>query len=40
MAEASNELLLQVLRQVQDDLSEIKKDIADIKTDLEGYLGR
>mgnify|MGYP002777516118 FL=1 len=34
MADASNELLLQVLRQVQADIGEIKKDVAGIKSDL------
>ena len=34
MAEATNDLLLQVMRQVQGDLAEIRKDIAGIRGEI------
>lgn len=34
MAEATNELLLQVMRQVQGDLGEIRKDISGIRGEM------
>ena len=34
MAEATNDLPLQVLRQVQTDLADMKKDMAEMKSDM------
>ena len=36
MAEATNELLLQAMRSVQSELSEVRKDITGIRDDISG----
>ncbi|MBP1805887.1 hypothetical protein [Rubellimicrobium aerolatum] len=39
MAEATNELLLQVLRQVQVDLTDLKKGMDDLRDEVRSGLG-